>query len=88
MIYIYTIVTDIDDLNNSSESYQNVRKYMPKLLEFFDDSNLKIGDDQSNEYSFMVLSDLCHRSIAIESVIFVHNHLKYLKNHVNVSLNP
>jgi len=59
---------------------------MPKLLEFFDNSNLKIADDQANEYSFMVLSDLCQRSIAIESILFAHNHLKYIKNCVYVML--
>ena len=56
------------------------------MLEFFDNSDLKISDEQATEYSFLVLSDLGQRSVAIESLLFAYNHLKYMKNRVSVSL--
>jgi len=57
---------------------------MPKIIEKFDKTVNEIPDDRANDYSFLVLSDLGHRSIAIESVLFTYNHLRYMQNRILV----
>lgn len=57
---------------------------MPKIIEKFDNTVNEIPDEKANDYSFMVLSDLGNRSIAIESVLFTYNHLRYMQNRILV----
>ncbi len=60
---------------------------MPELIERFDTSSFSIEDEKASEYSFLMLSDLSKRSVAIESIFFVFNHLKYVKKFVFVRIN-
>lgn len=57
---------------------------MPKVLEFFDNSSVKILDEKTNDYSWSTLFGLTERSIAIESVMFIYDHIKYIQNRVSV----
>lgn len=52
---------------------------MAKVLDFFDNSDVKIPEDQNYDHSTSVLYDIIERSIAVESVLFAYDHLKLLK---------
>jgi len=73
---------DLHDLYLYQKTYKYLRRYMPKIIEKFDPTENKISDDKVNDYSFLMLSDLGHRSIAIESVLFTYNHLRYMHNRI------
>lgn len=56
------------------------------VLERFDKSELKISDDQYLDLPANQLYGLAERCVAIESLMFVYDHLKYLQNRTIVEV--
>ena len=76
----------LQHLLTRAENYRNVKRYMTYVLERFDKSDLKISDDQYLDPPVNQLYGLAGRSVAIESLMFVYDHLKYLQNRVIVKV--
>ena len=61
--------------------------HIEKILESFEGTPMRITDDQLKDFLNEALYGLSERSIAIESVLFIHTHLRYIKNRIMVNDN-
>lgn len=53
---------------------------MIKILDFFDKSSLRIGQEEVVDHCSGPLFDIVPRSVGVESVVFVYKHVKYIQN--------
>jgi hypothetical protein len=66
------------------ESFRNIKTFVARIIDFFDNSNSKVENNFIIGGS--VMYDLGERTMANESISFLYNHLLYMQQRVLVEI--